>query len=348
MFNGIDLSSDTATKPSLGMRKTILNAEVGDEQKGEDPTTNQLQELIADMLGFESALFFPSATMANQIAIRTLCEPGNELFAAGNCHLFRSEAGGPAINGNVMCKPIYTESGIFTANDLKQCNPNLHGVHHPIPKLISVENTTNMGGGKVWNKDQLGNIISYAKEYKMKLHMDGARFFNASVASGLSPQTITSGFDMVTICLSKGLGCPVGALLVFNKEYYEKVRLMKHLMGGAMRQSGILAAAGLYAIQHNIKRLQEDHDHARLLAQGLSENLPFIQVINLPPETNIVLFEITSSQISSVDFLKMCASKGVRFSQVGHNRLRAVTHLGVMQEHIMRALKIVREIGEEL
>ncbi len=343
MFTGIDVFSDTLSKPTLAMRKAILNAEVGDEQKGEDPTTRQLEELIAHMLGFDSALFFPSATMANEIAIRALCSPGDELFAAGNCHLFRSEVGGPAILANVMCRPIYTDSGKFTAAELAHHHEDLQGVHNPRAKLISVENTTNMGGGIPWSLAELSNIISYAKQFKLKTHMDGARFFNAHIATGLKPQNIAKDFDMVTICLSKGLGCPVGALLVFNKEYYDNVRRLKQLMGGAMRQSGIIAAAGIYALQHHINRLQDDHDNARLLASGLSE-IADIHVINNPPATNIILFDWLSSKISANEFSQRCIEKGVRFSQVGKNRLRAVTHLGIMREDIMRLNKIVKEV----
>lgn len=343
MFTGIDVFSDTVTKPTLGMRKAILNAEVGDEQKGEDPTTRQLEELIAEKLGFEKALFFPSATMANEIAIRALCEPGDELFAAGNCHLFRSEVGGPAIIANVMCRPIYTETGKFINSDLARCHEDLQGVHNPRAKLISVENTTNMGGGIPWSFEELSSITSYAKQFHLKTHMDGARFFNAHIATGLNPQIIAKNFDMVTICLSKGLGCPVGALLVFHNEYYETVRRLKQLMGGAMRQSGIIAAAGIYALQHHINRLQEDHDNAQLLAKGLSE-IAEIHVINNPPATNIVLFDWLSPKISAKEFAQLCIEKGVRFSQIGKNRLRAVTHLGIMTEEIIRLNKIVKEI----
>ncbi len=347
MFAGIDVFSDTVTNPTLGMRKAILNAEVGDEQKGEDPTTCLLEELISEKLGFENASFFPSATMANEIAIRALCEPGDELFAAGNCHLFRSEVGGPAIHANVMCRPIYTDNGKFNYTDLAHHHEDLHSVHNPRAKLISVENTTNMGGGLPWSLDELSNIISYAKQFQLKTHMDGARFFNAHIATGLNPQVIAKDFNMITICLTKGLGCPVGALLVFNHQHYETVRKLKQLMGGAMRQSGIVAAAGVYALQHHIARLQEDHDNAQTLARGLSE-IAEISVINNPPATNIILFDWLSPKISAKDFAQLCIQKGVRFSQVGKNRLRAVTHLGIMPEDIIRLNKIVKEVVNAL
>lgn len=347
MFSGIDLFSDTVTKPTLAMRKAILNAEVGDEQKGEDPTTKQLEEMIADKLGFENALFLPSATMANQIALHTLCERGDELFAAGNCHLFRSEVGGPAIHANVMCRPIYTSSGKFTVAQLKQCHEELHGIHNPRAKLISVENTTNMGGGIPCTKEELSEIITYARHHHLKTHMDGSRFFNAHIATALNPKDIANGFDMVTICLSKGLGCPVGALLVFNNNYYDKVRRLKQLMGGAMRQSGIIAAAGIYALQHHIDRLKIDHDNAKLLAQNLHD-LPLIKLLDIPPATNIVIFEWQSSKISASEFLALCVTNGVRFSQISNTRLRAVTHLGIMQEDIIRAHKIIADIVKNL
>lgn len=347
MFTDIDLYSDTLTKPTLAMRKAILNAEVGDEQKGEDPTTRQLETMIADKLGFENALFFPSATMANQIALLTLCEKGDEVFAAGNCHLFRSEVGGPAIHANVMSRPLYADTGKFTVNDLKQCHAQLHGVHNPRAKLISVENTTNMGGGVPWSKDELSEIISYAQQYHLKTHMDGSRFFNAHIATGLNPKDIAAGFDMVTICLSKGLGCPVGALLVFNNNYYDQVRRLKQLMGGAMRQSGIIAAAGIYALQHHIDRIQTDHDNAKMLAHFLND-IPGIQLINNPPATNIIIFEWLSPKITATEFLNLCISNGVRFSQISQTRLRAVTHLGIMKEDIIRLNKIMRDVVNSL
>lgn len=328
MFKGIDLFSDTLTKPSAAMKAAMMAAEVGDEQKGEDPTTQQLEEMIAAMLGFDTALFVPSANMANQIALCALGESGDELIAAENCHLFFAETGGPAANAKLLAKPIDVPTGIFTVEDIKKHYRWNKGPRYPISKILSVENTTNMGGGLAWSQEQLQAVKSCAKELNLKTHLDGARFFNAAIKTGMKPAEIAAGFDTVTICLSKGLGCPMGALIVFKKEYYDKILRLKFLMGGALRQSGIVAAAGIYALQNNINRLQEDHDNAVLLAKLLSEN-PAIKITNNPPATNMVFFEIDTKYSTPEKFNETCIKNGVRFSQVGNNRFRAVTHLDI-------------------
>jgi threonine aldolase len=348
MFKGIDLSSDTASLPTPDMKKAMLEAELGDEMRGEDPTTRLLEEKIAALLGFNAALFFPTATMANEVAICALTQPGEELLAAENSHLFFAEAGGPAIHANVMCRPIRTNTGIFSGDDIKKTYRAIKGIHLPISKLVSVENTANLAGGIAWTAAQLNDVVSTAKALDLKLHMDGARFFNANIKTRLTPQEIVKGFDTVTVCLTKGLGCPVGALLVFDKSQFPTIRRLKQVMGGAMRQSGILAAAGLYALEHHIERLAEDHHNATIFAQELSEVSPYIHVMNNPPETNIVLFEWRSDKISTEQFLKRCIEKGVRFSQVGTHILRAVTYLNVWTEEIHQAVKIVRSICQEI
>ncbi len=348
MFKGIDLSSDTVSRPTPEMKKAMMEAELGDEQRGEDPTTRKLEERLASMLGFSAGLFFPSATMANEVAICALAERGDELLAAENSHLFFAETGGPAVHANVMCRPIPTQTGIFSADAVKQAYRAMKGIHLPLSKILSIENTTNIGGGIPWSTTQLTAIVSIAKELNLKLHMDGARFFNANVKTELAPAEIAKGFDTVTICLTKGLGCPVGAVLVFDQSLYPKIRRLKQLMGGAMRQSGILAAAGIYALDHHIRRLREDHHNAGILAKLLSEAISPIHVLNNPPETNIVLFEWQSNKITAEMFLKICLDKGVRFSQIGPKLLRAVTYLNIWREDIYKAVNIVREICREL
>ncbi len=345
MFEGIDLGSDTATKPSLGMREAMMKAIVGDEQKGEDPTTRQLEEIVANLLGFDAALLLPSATMANEIAICSLCQPGDELLAAQNAHILLAETGGPAIHARVMCKPIPTESGIFSSDDIKRCYHGSKKVNHPSSKLISLENTTNLGGGMAWSKAELNAVVNCAKELRLKTHMDGARIFNAAIKTGLSPKAIASNIDMVTVCLTKGLGCPVGALLVFNREHDQKVRWLKQLMGGAMRQSGILAAAGIYALEHHVDRLAEDHRNSALLADELSKNNAHIKVLNNPPATNMVYFEWRPQRLTSHQFHDQCLQKGLRFSQMGENTFRAVTHLNITRKHIQTATTTVKEIS---
>jgi threonine aldolase len=343
MFNGIDLFSDTVTKPTEAMRKAIANAEVGDEQKGEDPTTRKLEEMLADKLGFSAAMFFPSATMANEIAIRAHCEPGDELIAAEDCHLFLSEAGGPALHASVMARPIKTSNGIFTAEDIRLNYRGVQNPLHPVTKMVNVENITNMGGGIAWTYEQLSSVLNVAQELNLKTHLDGARFFNAVIASKLAPQKLAARFDTVTICLSKGLGCPIGAVLAFDKAHWSKIRRLKQLFGGAMRQSGMLAAAGIYALENHIERLQEDHDHARLLAEQLS-CIPQIKVETTSPSTNMVFFSWHSDRITPTQFAESCVQKGLRFSQTSANRFRAVTHLDIKRADIEKTVEIVRKI----
>lgn len=346
MFNGIDLSSDTATRPTQAMRNAMINAEVGDEQKGEDPTTNTLQSLVAEKFGFSNAIFFPSATMANQIAIQALCNPGDQLIAAYNSHIFQAENGGPAIFARVMCNPVFAPSGIFTTDDVKRhCLSGKKNPKQSIAKLLSIENSFNFGGGTVWEKKELKEILHCAKELNLKTHMDGARIFNASIKTGVSVKELCKGFDTVTICLSKGLGCPVGALLAFDKINEEKIRYLKNLMGGAMRQSGILAAAGIYALNHHIERLADDHKNAAVLARYLSL-IPGIKVLNPDPETNIVLFEWTSDKLSMREFHKKCVQKNLRFSEMSDTTLRAVTHLNISNKDILQAIDVVKGIAE--
>lgn len=339
----IDLFSDTLTKPTLGMRKAILEADVGDEQKGEDPTTLKLEQMLAEMTGLSAAMFFPSATMASQVAIMALCERGDELLAAEIAHLFTSECGGPAVHAQVLAKPIPTATGIFSAEDVKKYYRLAASVHNPKSTLLSIENTTNIGGGIAWQQHELAEVIHCAKGLGLKIHMDGARIFNAHIKTGLSLKEICTGVDMVTICLSKGLGCPVGAVLAFDKSYYAKIRRLKQLMGGAMRQSGILAAAGIYALRHHIGRLEEDHKNATLLAERLSD-IPQIQLVKNPPDTNMVFFDWRSEKMSADQFNQVCIDHGVRFSRFGANRFRAVTYLDIFREHIEQASDIVRDI----
>ncbi len=344
MFKGIDLSSDTATKPTDAMKQAMMQADVGDEQKGEDPTTRRLEEMTAEMLGFSAALFFPSATMANEVAICCLSDPGNELLAAQNAHLFVAETGGPAVHAKVLCKPIATDTGKFNADSVKRSFTWSNSVHLPLSSVLSIENTTNMGGGFVWSQEELNEVVQCADALGLKKHMDGARLFNASVKTGLSLKAIAHGFDIVTICLSKGLGCPVGALLAFDQSQYQKVRRTKQLMGGSMRQSGILAAAGIYALENHIAHLQTDHEHAALLARELNNGIPQIHVINHSPETNLILFDWVSDRMNSTSFHERCIEKGLRFSQLEPNRFRAVTHRDITQQNIYTAIKLVRDV----
>ena len=343
MFKGIDLYSDTITKPTRAMRLAMVEAEVGDEQKGEDPTTLRLEQRMAKLLGHASSMFFPSATMANEIAIRLHCSPGDELLAAEDCHLFFAEAGGPAVHSGVSCKPIAAPNGIFSGDDVRERHRWNKGPHYPVTRLVSVENTTNMGGGVPWSGEQLGDVLKAARELELKTHLDGSRLFNAAAASGLTPKEIATRFDTVTVCFSKGLGCPTGAILAFDQTHWKTVRRLKQLFGGAMRQSGILAAAALYALDHHVERLIEDHENAQLLAERLA-TIAALEIETLPPPSNMVFFRWQSKDISDVEFLNRCVAKGLRFSHVGVNRFRAVTHMDVTRPDMEKAAEIVAEI----
>lgn len=344
MFKGIDLSSDTATRPTAAMKQAMMAAELGDEQKGEDPTTRQLEQRVADLLGKSAAMFFPSATLANEIALQLLCEPGDEMIAAANCHLFVAEAGGPAIHAGIMPRPIAVENGIFDGDEVRKAYRWSKGPHYPVTKLVSVENTANMGGGVAWPMENLTSVLTAAKELGLKTHLDGARLFNAAIKTGVPVGALASGFDAITVCLSKGLGCPVGAVLAFDKEGYGKVRRLKQLMGGALRQSGMLAAAGIYALEHHVSRLREDHANAALLAEQFSQ-IPALGVRDKSPSTNMVFFDWRSSKLSPDQFSELCMEKGVRFSRIGAMQFRAVTHLDIKPEDILQAVAVVKSIG---
>lgn len=344
MFKGIDFSSDTVTQPTQAMKQTMMQAPLGDEQKGEDPTTRELEELVAKTLGKETALFFPSATMANQIALRLLCDPGDELIAAENCHLFGAEAGGPAIHSGIMARPIKTPTGIFKGEEVEAIYRWSKGPHYPVSKCVSVENTTNNGGGIAWPLETLRSVLQAAKKLQLKTHLDGARLFNAAVKLNVTPRELAADFDTITICLSKGLGCAAGAVLAFNKEAYPKVRRLKQLMGGSLRQSGILAAAGIYALQNHVQRLAQDHENALRLATQLATQCPEISVETHPLSTNMVFFE-WHGRSTPAEFNQQCADQGVRFLMVSPNRFRAVTHLGISAEDIDVAVSKIKKIA---
>jgi len=330
----IDLSSDTATRPTPGMREAIARAEVGDEQRGEDPSTAQLEKLAAQLLGMERTVFLPTATMANAIAMQLHCGPGDEMLAADNGHTSCFEVGAPAVHARAMVRSIFAPSGIFTRLQLEErLRPAM--VHCPRMRLIVVENTTNMGGGQPWDAEQLDEVRSFAQDQGLKLHCDGSRLLNAAVCLGVPPGELTRGFDTVTLCLTKGLGAPLGAVLGFAADLYAEVRRHKHMHGGAMRQSGMMAAAGLYALEHHVERLAEDHNNAARLAEGLTA-LGFA-VEPVDRRTNMVFFEVDDAAA----LLRRLQPHGLRFSQVSQRRLRAVTHLDVSAEDIERALEIL-------
>ena len=267
----IDLRSDTLTQPTEGMRRAIAGAVVGDEQKREDPTVTALEERVAALLGHEEAVFVPTATMANQTRLRTLTDPGDEVVAEAEAHIFRYELGGPAVYSGLVMKPLATDDGRFTAAQLGEVVNPPADLHMAPTRLVCVENTHNGGGGRVWPLAQVREVTAEARVHGLATHLDGARLLNASVAAGLAPAEYGREFDTVSLCLSKGLGCPLGAFVAGSRERMSQARRFKHLFGGAMRQAGIVAAAGIYALDHHVERLADDHANARRLAEGLAD-----------------------------------------------------------------------------
>jgi threonine aldolase len=341
----IDLRSDTQTRPTPEMRAAIAAAEVGDEQKREDPTVTKLERRAAELLGQDEAVFVPTATMANEIALRTLGTPGDEVVAEENSHILIAELGGPAVHAGLMTRPLRCAAGRFSPQQIRETARVTDGTHVPPTRIVSIENTHNASGGRVWPLEEIEAVVAAGRELGLRLHLDGARIMNASVASGVPSATIGRPFDTVTLCLSKGLGCPVGALVAGSAELMVTARRLKHLFGGAMRQAGIVAAAGVYALEHNIERLAEDHERARRLAEGLhGAGIP----VDLEQvETNFVQIELAPLELSPREALQSLAEHGVGLSMTPHRtRLRAVTHLDVGDEDIERAVELIpRALG---
>lgn len=343
MFSGIDLYSDTATRPTAGMKQAMMEALVGDEQQGEDPTTAKLEAVMANKLGKSAALFFPSATMCNQIAAFMHTKPGQEVLASGDCHIFNSEGGALAFHSRVQPRAIKSATGIFTPDDMKKALRFGIGPHSPRASLLLVENTTNAGGGHAWPLKELDGVVSFAKSCNLKIHLDGSRLFNAAAATKTDVMRLAQGFDSVTICFSKGLGCGVGAILAFDQSYATEVRRLKQIFGGALRQSGLLAAACLYALEHHISDIAEDHRRAQTLARGLS-HIAGIKVENVLPATNILYFSLETTKFDPESFIKACQAQNLRFSRFKANRFRAVTHRDIDDRQIEEAIRIVASL----
>ena len=338
----IDLRSDTATRPTAGMRAAIAAAAVGDEQKREDPTVNAFEERAARLLGQDEAIFLPTATMANQIAIRLHTEPGDELLGEENCHVFISELGGPAVHSGVVTRGLAGIDGRFGSEQVRAAR-RIPAVHSPRTRLLWVENTHNASGGRIWPLDEIGDLHALALELDLRFHLDGARLLNAAVATGIRAAEIGSRFDTVTLCLSKGLGCPLGAILGGRAEVMANARRLKHLFGGAMRQAGIVAAAGIYALDNNVDRLADDHARAKRLALGLAE-----AGLGVDPdrvETNFVQIDV--APLTPHEAMARLAEQGVGLSATIHPTiLRAVTHLDVGDDEIDVALDAIpRALG---
>ena len=319
------------------MRAAIAAAEVGDEQRREDPSVNRLEERAAALLGHEAAVYLPTATMANQIALKALTHPADEVIAEADAHIFRSELGGPAFHAGLAMKRIHGERGLFGPEALREAiaPPDVHCAQ---TRLLCLENTHNGGGGKVWPLADLLAVCAEARAAGLALHLDGARLLNASVAAGVAASEYGRAFDTVTLCLSKGLGCPLGAVLAGSAERMATARRLKHLFGGAMRQAGIVAAAGVYALEHHVERMAQDHANARRLAEGLAAaGLP---VDPDEVETNFVLLDAAALGLTVPECAARLRDHGVLLSPaIRRGCLRAVTHLGVSAEDVERAIE---------
>ena len=336
----IELRSDTKSKPSSAMRAAIAYAVVGDEQRREDPTVNKLEQMTAAALGQEEAVFVPTATMANEIALRISTEPGDEVIAEENSHIFISELGGPAVHAGLVTRQLPGRGGRFTTAQVRRTARRGDNTHSPRTRIVSIENTHNSSGGRVWPLVEVEAMADTCRELGLRFHLDGARIFNAAVAIGVPAAEIGRHADTVTLCLSKGLGCPLGALVAGSHRDMATARRYKHLFGGAMRQAGIVAAAGVYALEHNVERLAEDHTRARRLGEALHEaGLP----IDLDQvQTNFVQIDVGPFGLTSEEALKRLAAEGVGLSATVHpNVLRAVTHLDVSDEDIDHAIELI-------
>ena len=322
------------------MRAAIAAAEVGDEQRREDPSVSELQRRVAEILGHEQALFVPTATMANQIALRLHSRPGDVLLAEETSHIMIYEFGGAAVHAGLMTVGLPGQAGRITAAQLRAAMPPKAKTVDQAPTVVSIENTHNSSGGRVWPLDELASVVDAAHDAGLAAHLDGARLFNASVAQGVSPAAVAARFDTVTICLSKGLGCPLGALLAGSSEVIERAWREKHLFGGAMRQAGIVAAAGLYALDHHVARLADDHTRARRLAEAW--HAAGLTVHPERVETNFVQLDVAPLGITRDGALARLREAGVGLSSTIHPTVaRAVTHLDVTDEDVDRACELV-------
>ena len=338
----IDLRSDTATKPTEGMRRAIAEAVVGDEQKREDPSVNELQERVATLLGQQAAIFLPTATMANQIALKLLGRPGDVLVAEEHSHVVIYEYGGAGAHAGLVTLGLRGDRGRLSPEQVQLAAEPSTKVADQRAAVLSLENTHNSSGGRVWPLAELDEVVAIAREAGLAVHLDGARLLNAAVALGADPSEIAARFDTVTLCLSKGLGCPLGALLAGSRELMERAWREKHLFGGAMRQAGVVAAAGIYALDHNVKRLAEDHVRARELARALHEAGVPVDLDQV--ETNFVQVDVAPIGLTREEALGRLQKAGVGLSATIHPTvIRAVTHLDVTDEEISRASEVIPE-----
>ncbi len=323
----VDLYSDTITRPTPEMRAFMAAAEVGNEQAGEDPTVNRLCAMVAELLGKEDAVYVPSGTMCNEIAYRVHCRPGDEIILDRSGHAVHYETGAPAALSGAMLRTIDGERGVFTADQVRAAIRTADR-HHPRSRVLSVENTCNGGGGTVWPLERIHEVTAVAREHGLATHLDGARLLNAVVASGVAARDIAAPFDSAWIDFSKGLGAPVGAVLAGSAAFIDEAWRWKHQFGGAMRQAGVIAAACVYALEHNVERLAEDHENARVLGRGIAQ-IPGIVLDPEVIETNMVFFDVSATGVDARGVHERLLERGVRIGVNAPTRMRAVTHLDV-------------------
>ncbi len=336
----MDFRSDTVTKPSTGMLQAMLQAKVGDDVFGEDSTVNQLEKMIADIFGMEEALFCPSGTMTNQIAIKCHTQPGDEIICDETSHVYQYEGGGIAFNAGSSVKLLHGDRGRIIANQIMPAiNPD--DVHKANTSLVCIENTSNRGGGSCYDFEEIKKIHDVCQKNNLKFHLDGARLFNALVAKNETPKQYGETFDSISICLSKSLGCPVGSLLLGNKNFIKKGRRIRKVFGGGMRQAGFLAAAGIYALQNNIERLNQDHAHAKQLAETIATK-SFVQFV-LPVETNIIIFELTDLYTAPT-FVSILKEHGILGYAISPNRVRLVVHLDISEEMVNKSIDVFKKL----
>ena len=338
----VDLRSDTVTRPTPGMRRAMAEAEVGDDVFGEDPTIHRLEERVADLLGKEASIFVPSGTMANQTVIRSQTEPGDEILVHRDSHICHFESGAPAALSGCSLRLLDGDRGIFDAAAVRAAARRINS-HFPNSALIVVENTHNRGGGTIWPIETIAAIAEVANEHGLKMHLDGARLLNACVATSRAPSEYTAYFNTVSTCFSKGLGAPVGSAVAGDAATIKRVHRFRKMFGGGMRQAGILAAAALYALDHHVDRLAEDHANARWLAEALA-NIPNVSIEPDAVETNILFFQVADTVGSAESVCAALKEQGVLMLPEGDGRIRAVTHLDVSRQGVERAISAVNHV----
>ncbi len=336
----IDLRSDTVTRPTVAMKQAMMDAELGDDVMGEDPTVNRLEAMVAEMLGKEAAVLACSATQSNQMAVRVHCVPGDELLINDTSHIGIFECGGPAALSGVTVRQLPGIRGMLDVNDLEG-KPRVDDQHYCRTRLVCLENTTNIAGGFVYPLQQLQEVSDWAKSQGLKMHLDGARFFNAVVAGGYSAADMASGFDTISICFSKGLGCPFGSILVGSADEIRAARRARKMLGGGLRQSGMIAGAAIFALSNHVDRMQQDHDNAKRLANGLSD-IAGLTASAQDTKSNLVFFEIDPELGTAVQLSAALKERNVKMGPMGGQRMRAVTHLDVADTDIDVVIDAVR------